>query len=165
MNSQNIEIAKVQKRFIAYLIDTVILLFPACVLFILFVKFPVLLNVMHILLNCLYYTYFISSTDQATIGQQIMSIHVASLDNTKIGATLAFDRSLSQCLLPLIMMMLYKLSHIVESNVVLHFLSSTLGVIMLMLNTAWYLTAIFSDKKQTVHDILFKTIVVSGRKI
>lgn len=164
MNNLNTKIAKVQRRFAAYLIDTAILLFPTCILFIIFERFPIILNTMHMLLNCLYYTYFISSADQATVGQQIMNIHVASLNNTKIDAALALDRGLSQCLLPLIMMILYKLSGIVESHTVLHFLSM-LEVIMLTLGTAWYLIAIFSNKKQTVHDILFKTVVVVGKKL
>ncbi|XGA08305.1 MAG: RDD family protein [Wolbachia endosymbiont of Xenopsylla cheopis] len=164
MNNLNVEVATIPRRFAAYLIDIAILLFPSCILFIVLEKFPVILNVMHMSLNCLYYTYFISSASQATIGQQIMNIYVASLDNTKIKVELALDRSLSQCFLPLIVMMLYKLSEIVENHTILHFLS-ILEVMILMLSTAWYLTAIFSNKKQTMHDILFKTVVVIGKKI
>ncbi|WP_339045547.1 RDD family protein [Candidatus Mesenet endosymbiont of Agriotes lineatus] len=164
MNDLNVEVATIQRRFAAYLIDTAILLFPSCILLIVFEKFPVIFNVIHMSLNCLYYTYFISSANQATVGQQIMNIYVANLDKTKIKVELALDRSLSQCFLPLIVMILYKLSNIVESHTILHFLS-ILEVMILMLNTAWYLAAVFSSNKQTVHDILFKTIVVVKTKI
>ncbi len=160
----NLNIATIQRRFAAYLIDVAILLFPSCIIFILFTKFPIVLNIMHMLLNCLYDTYFISSTSQATIGQQLMNIYVVSFDKTKIEVTLALDRSLSQCFLPLVTMILYKLSNIIQEHTVLYFLS-ILEIMVLMLSAIWYLTAVFSNKKQTVHDMLFKTVVVAGKRL
>ncbi len=154
------EIASVHRRFCAYLIDVVILLIPTLLIVLLLGDFPLILHLSYMCLNCSYFTFFISSKAQATPGQQLMNICTITLDNSKIGLSLAFDRSISQFFLPLLnnlIITLIKLFHTLV-NVL-----NTLEVIVVMLTFSWYLVACFSQRKQAFHDVLFDTIVV--RKI
>ncbi len=153
------EIASIQRRFCAYLIDVAILLIPSLLIVLLIGDFPLILHVSYMCINCSYFTYFISSTAQATPGQQLLNIYTKNLDNSKIGLSLAFDRSISQFFLPLLhnfVITLIKLFHTLV-NVL-----STLETIIVMLTLCWYLVACFSKKKQTYHDMLFNTVVIKG---
>ncbi|MCV3769889.1 MAG: RDD family protein, partial [Wolbachia pipientis] len=57
-------------------------------------KFSKNISIIYICINCSYFTYFISSSAQATSGQQLVNIHTMSLDGAKIGLNLAFDKFL-----------------------------------------------------------------------
>lgn len=151
------EIASIQRRFCAYLIDLAILLIPTSLIVLLLGDFPLILHLSYMCLNCSYFTYFISSKAQATPGQQLMNIYTITLDNSKIGLSLAFDRSISQFFLPML------------NNLIINFIKlfhtlvdvlNTLEVIIVMLTFSWYLVACFSQKKQTYHDMVFSTVVV-----
>lgn len=111
-------------------------------------------------INCGYFTYFISSTAQATPGQQLMNIYTITLDSSKIGLSLAFDRTISQFFLPLLNNSIITFIKLFQTSVNA---LSTLEVIIVMLTFSWYLVACFSQRKQAFHDVLFDTIVV--RKI
>ncbi|WP_343288818.1 RDD family protein [Wolbachia endosymbiont of Encarsia formosa] len=154
------EIASVHRRFCAYLIDVAILLIPTLLIVLSLGDFPLILHLSYMCINCGYFTYFISSTAQATPGQQLMNIYTITLDSSKIGLILAFDRTISQFFLPML------------NNLIINFIKlfhtlvdvlNTLEVIIVMLTFSWYLVACFSQRKQAFHDVLFDTIVV--RKI
>ncbi|CCE77091.1 MULTISPECIES: RDD family protein [Wolbachia] len=151
------EIASIQRRFCAYLIDVAILLITTLLIVLSLGDFPLILHLSYMCINCGYFTYFISSTAQATPGQQLMNIYTITLDSSKIGLSLAFDRAVSQFLLPLLNNFITTLIKLFQTlaNVL-----NTLEVIVVMLTFSWYLVACFSQKKQTFHDVLFGTVVV-----
>lgn len=151
------EIASVHRRFCAYLIDVAILLIPTLLIVLSLGDFPLILHLSYMCINCGYFTYFISSTAQATPGQQLMNIYTITLDSSKIGLSLAFDRTISQFFLPMLnnsIINFIKLFHTLVDVL------STLEVIIVMLTFSWYLVACFSQRKQAFHDVLFDTIVV-----
>ncbi|QKX02056.1 RDD family protein [Wolbachia endosymbiont of Dirofilaria (Dirofilaria) immitis] len=157
-----IEIASIQRRFCAYLLDIAILLVPTLLIVLLLKDFPLILYLLYICMNCGYFTYFISSVAQATPGQQLMNIYTISLDGSRIDLSLAFDKSISQFFLPLlnnVIVILIDFFHAQESLVNA---LNILEVIIVLLTLCWYLVACFSKNKQTYHDMLFGTIVVKG---
>ncbi|CCF78202.1 hypothetical protein wOo_05680 [Wolbachia endosymbiont of Onchocerca ochengi] len=161
MNSV-IEIASIQRRFCAYLLDVVILLIPTLLIVLLLKDFPLILYLLYICMNCSYFTYFISSATQATPGQQLMNIHTISLDGSKIDLSLAFDKSVSQFFLPLLNNIIIILIDLFQAQEALVKALNLLEVIIILLTFCWYFIACFSKKKQTCHDMLFGTIVVKG---
>ena len=151
------EIASIQRRFCAYLIDVAILLIPTSLIVLLLGDFPLILHLSYMCLNCSYFTYFISSNAQATPGQQLMNIYTITLDSSKIGLSLVFDRTISQFFLPMLNNSIITLIKLFQTLVDV---LSTLEVIIVMLTFSWYLVACFSQRKQAFHDVLFDTIVV-----
>ncbi|MGL9718034.1 MAG: RDD family protein [Wolbachia sp.] len=157
-----IEIASIQRRFCAYLIDVVILFIPTLLIVLLLEGFPLILYLSYICVNCGYFTHFISSAAQATPGQQLMNIHTASLDGSKIYLSLAFDRSISQFFLSLLNNIIVILIELFQEQDALVNAFDVLRVVIVLLILCWYLVACFSKKKQTYHDMLFGTVVVKG---
>ncbi|BET34906.1 MULTISPECIES: RDD family protein [Wolbachia] len=151
------EIASVHRRFCAYLIDVAILLIPTLLIVLSLGDFPLILHLSYMCINCGYFTYFISSTAQATPGQQLMNIYTITLDSSKIGLSLAFDRTISQFFLPMLNNSIITFIKLFQTSVNA---LSTLEVIIVMLTFSWYLVACFSQRKQAFHDVLFDTIVV-----
>ncbi|WP_265015312.1 RDD family protein [Wolbachia endosymbiont (group B) of Camptogramma bilineatum] len=151
------EIASVHRRFCAYLIDVAILLIPTLLIVLSLGDFPLILHLSYMCINCGYFTYFISSTAQATPGQQLMNIYTITLDSSKIGLSLAFDRTISQFFLPMLNNSIITFIKLFQTSVNA---LSTLEVIIVMLTFSWYLVAYFSQRKQAFHDVLFDTIVV-----
>ncbi|WP_438456446.1 RDD family protein [Wolbachia endosymbiont of Kerria lacca] len=151
------EIASVHRRFCAYLIDVAILLIPTLLIVLSLGDFPLMLHLSYMCINCGYFTYFISSTAQATPGQQLMNIYTITLDSSKIGLSLAFDRTISQFFLPMLNNSIITFIKLFQTSVNA---LSILEVIIVMLTFSWYLVACFSQRKQAFHDVLFDTIVV-----
>jgi len=151
------EIASVHRRFCAYLIDVAILLIPTLLIVLSLGDFSLILHLSYMCINCGYFTYFISSTAQATPGQQLMNIYTITLDSSKIGLSLAFDRTISQFFLPMLNNSIITFIKLFQTSVNA---LSTLEVIIVMLTFSWYLVACFSQRKQAFHDVLFDTIVV-----
>ncbi|MBS9531140.1 MULTISPECIES: RDD family protein [unclassified Wolbachia] len=151
------EIASVHRRFCAYLIDVAILLIPTLLIVLSLGDFPLILHLSYMCINCGYFTYFISSTAQATPGQQLMNIYTITLDSSKIGLSLAFDRTISQFFLPMLNNSIITFIKLFQTSVNA---LSILEVIIVMLTFSWYLVACFSQRKQAFHDVLFDTIVV-----
>lgn len=151
------EIASVHRRFCAYLIDVAILLIPTLLIVLSLGDFPLILHLSYMCINCGYFTYFISSTAQATPGQQLMNIYTITLDSSKIGLSLAFDRTISQFFLPMLNNSIITFTKLFQTSVNA---LSTLEVIIVMFTFSWYLVACFSQRKQAYHDILFGTVVV-----
>lgn len=158
------ETSSIQRRFIAYLIDVVVLLIPTLLLAILLKDFSSISYLLLTCVNCSYFTYFISSQAQATPGQLLMDVCTVNLDNSKISVNLAFDRSISQFFLPLINNMLAILIKIQDSVISIDVLS-ILKLFITLLITFWYIVACFSSKRQTFHDMIFNTVVVRKSSI
>lgn len=156
------EIATIQRRFCAYLIDAAILLIPTLLIVMLFKDFLLILNLLYICLNCSYFTYFISSKAQATPGQQLMNIYTMKVYNSKIDLRLAFDRSISQFFLFLLSNIIIVIIEFFQEEDILISILSILKVSIMLLTIYWYLIACSSIKKQTFHDMLFDTVVVKG---
>ncbi|WP_341811872.1 RDD family protein [Wolbachia endosymbiont (group A) of Conops quadrifasciatus] len=156
------EIASIQRRFCAYLIDVAILLIPTSLIRLLLKNFPLISHLSYMYVDCSYFTYFISSKAQATPGQQSMNIHTISLDGSKIDLSLAFDRSISQFFLFLLRNIIAILIELFQEQNALVNALIVLGAIIMLLTLYWYLVACFSKKKQTYHDILFNTVVIKG---
>lgn len=153
------EIASIQRRFCAYLIDVAILLIPTLLIILLLEDSPLILHLSYMFVNCSYFTYFISSKAQATPGQQLMNIYAINLDDSKIDLNLAFDRSTSQFFLPLLNSIVVVLTEFLQGQ---SECLNALKVIIVLLTFCWYLVACFSKKKQTYHDMLFNTVVIKG---
>ncbi|QOD38851.1 RDD family protein [Candidatus Wolbachia massiliensis] len=156
------EIASIQRRFCAYLIDVAILLIPTLLIILLLESFPLILHLSYMCVNCGYFTYFISSKTQATPGQQLMNIHTINLDNFKIDMSLAFNRSISQFFLPLLNSIIIILGEFFQDQDLLIITFNMLKVIIVLLTICWYFMAYLSEKRQTYHDMLFGTVVVKG---
>ncbi len=156
------EIASIQRRFCAYLVDVAILLIPTLLIILLLEDSPLILHLSYMCVICSYFTYFISSKAQATPGQQLLNIYTINLDNSKIDLNLAFDRSTSQFFLPLLNSVAVILTEFLQDQEVLMNVLSALKVIIVLLTLCWYLVACFSKKKQTYHDMLFNTVVIKG---
>ncbi|MDN5248374.1 MAG: RDD family protein [Wolbachia endosymbiont of Tyrophagus putrescentiae] len=152
-----VEIASIQRRFCAYLIDVIILLIPTLLLTVLLQNFPLGLYLAYMCVSCSYFAYFTSANNQATPGQQLIGIRTINIDNHKISIHLAFDRSISQYFLPLLNKIQVILISLFED------FSDTFAILQMLitlLTICWYLVACFSKKKQTFHDMLFNTVVV-----
>lgn len=153
-------IASIKRRFFAYLIDIIILLIPTLFITISLKDFPLILHLSYMCVNCCYYTYFISSEAQATLGQKLMNIRTINMNNSKISLNLAFDRSISQFFLPSLNNVVISLIDFYKEHDTLLVFLTTLKLSILLLTLCWYLVAFLSHKKQTFHDILFNTIVI-----
>jgi uncharacterized RDD family membrane protein YckC len=114
------------RRFLAVVLDGMILLIPAAVLG------SILPFVGGLLAWFLYAPFFESSVLKATIGKKLMGIQVVDAAGARITFRAAMIRSLVKLL-----------------SCALSFLP--------------YLTALFTEKKQAVHDMLAETEVVYGR--
>ena len=63
-------------RFVALLIDSLIMMVVSGILLLAFKDSDVLRNILNILINTVYYAYMESSVQQATIGKQLMNLKV-----------------------------------------------------------------------------------------
>lgn len=148
---QNLQLADGGKRFIAFLIDAIILGVVSAILFGILGTLgfmgasnaetsdsagimaamagaTVLVQLVLIVLQVAYFTYFESSDRQATIGKSAMGLIVADENGNRLDITKALIRNIMR---------------IVSSFICL------IG----------YLMAFFTEKKQTLHDIVAKTNV------
>ncbi len=167
------EISSIHRRLCAYIIDSMIiisLLSPLYVIINIFSdKYQLfIVYLFYIFTHCSYFTYFISSNAQATPGQKLMNIYTINLDHSKIDLNLAFDRTISQYFLPTLHHITLALIKSLETDI---FNGNMLIIIIYMLylstfllNFLWHLMACFSKRKQTFHDMLFKTVVVVAEK-
>lgn len=156
------EISSIQRRFFAYLIDSMILFIPAIVIAFLLINFPLILHLSYLCLNCSYFTYFISTDAQATPGQRLMNICTVKIDYSKIDLNLAFDRSISQFFLTSLNSLVVNLISFFGAQGVLASILNILAVSIVLLTFSWYFVACLSKKKQTFHDMLFDTVVVKS---
>lgn len=113
------------KRFMAIIIDWFILLSISIVVN----RFIFLGWIISLLINCIYYTFFLASVARATPGKYLMKISVMTISGERLTNKAAFIR----------------------------YLSSIASAALLCFG---YVLALFTEKKQTLHDLLAGTIVV-----
>lgn len=151
------KIAPISLRVYAYLIDLVIVwTMQIC----LESAAPNLPRIFFLIPGILYFTILITSKWQATVGQRLLSVYVVSKKNKKISFTLAMDRYLSQMFFPLLGVIASSFLHQHEG---LEWLWLLLMAIMAC-SFYWYLVAFKNPENQTMHDYIFRTIVVLGRR-
>ena len=162
MNESSIKIAPILKRVLASIIDHVILSIFNYPIALLLSETTIIPFSINMAISCYYYTYFLSTKDQASIGQKILKIHTKRCDNKKISTSLAFDRTLSEFLCPTIFMISIQIINMnIENNLIIS-LTFLITIFALILSVYWYAIALFSNKNQTLHDIIFNTIVVEN---
>lgn len=79
-------------RFVAALIDALLLMVVSGVLLLLFKNADVLRSIISILINAFYYVYMESSVQQATIGKQLMNLKVTDEQYQRITVDRAIIR-------------------------------------------------------------------------
>ncbi|KJV69133.1 RDD family protein [Candidatus Neoehrlichia procyonis] len=156
-------LATIPQRIFANVIDSTILLIFIFPFSLISLDLPCIFLLYSITVNCSYYTYFLSSSTQATLGQKLLNIHTAKCNNNKIDTQTAFDRTLSEFLCPIIIMILTQIVNIAHKSSFIVITALFAQIVILVMYVYWYSIAIFSQKRQTFHDILFDTIVVTGK--
>ncbi|AHX04947.1 RDD family protein [Ehrlichia japonica] len=164
MSTKRVKIATILKRVLASIIDHVILSLLNYPIVLLTNNITIIPFIFNILSSCYYYTYFLSSKAQASIGQKIFNIYTIRCDHKKIDTWFAFDRSLSEFLCPTILMISIQAVNMNINNSFITSIISLITMLTLIASACWYLIALFSQKHQTFHDIIFNTIVVENKQ-
>ncbi|WDM85110.1 RDD family protein [Ehrlichia sp. JZT12] len=162
MNTNEVKIASILRRVLASIIDHAIISLFYYPIVLLFSETTAILFSINIAISCYYYTYFLSSKNQASIGQKIFNIYTIRCDHKKIDRLLAFDRTLSEFLCPTIFMLSIEIINTNLENSLITNMTFLITIFTLILSVYWYLIALFSDKNQTLHDIIFNTIVIEN---
>ncbi|MGN7679067.1 MAG: RDD family protein [Anaplasma sp.] len=137
--------------FFAYFVSSIIFQGHECALFLLFCA-----------AMCCYHTYLPISPLGASLGQKIVGIHVATRCAQKsLGVTLAFDRTMSQLLCPTVSVSLMRAIGKIEGDALILSILFLLQVVVLFLWFFWYMVALFRKHRQTFHDIVYDTVVLS----
>lgn len=139
------------QRFLAYLLDGLILVTLVFPLGLLFDEGSAGLVISGIAIQLYYYTLGHSSEWQATPGKHIMQIYVTDLAGNRLGKRQALERALAQMLpsLPL-------LSSLNEE---------TAKMLVIWASMVWFMPIFFTTLRTGVHDILCQTRVVTGQPI
>ncbi len=124
--TQELIIAKVGTRFLAMIIDALILLVPA-----IFIGLVIPLAG-GIVLTFLYKAIFEASVLQATPGKRVMNLIVTDIDGKRISVSASFIR----CAVSIVSGIMLCIGHII---------------------------AFFTQKNQTVHDLIANTMVLKGK--
>ncbi|AGR79222.1 RDD family protein [Anaplasma phagocytophilum] len=107
---------------------------------------------------CCYYVYSIPS-----LGQKIMNICPVLRCGRPINPLIAFDRIALQFLCPAIAMLLLQIISIADPGGTVVATVLLLHSSVVLLWAYWYVSAVFSSQKQTLHDSLCGTIVIVKR--
>jgi uncharacterized RDD family membrane protein YckC len=136
------------KRFIARILDELILLTVLYPCIILFGQSPITI-VLLFAVPIAYHALCHASKQQATAGEVIMQLYVTAVDGAPLSRNKAWERSLAYFMptFPAFM-------SLGEQN------STTLFA---FLATVWFAPIILSDRARGVHDLLCGTKVVAGR--
>ncbi len=126
MDHLTITYSSLGRRFVAVLLDALILMIPCAI------AARILPVVGGVIIAFLYTPVFEASAAQATIGKQLMGIQVSDLNGRRISFRAAVVRFFMK------------------------FVSSVLFFL-------GYLIAVFTAKKQTLHDLVADTVVIYGR--
>ncbi len=155
------ECASIFKRMLAYLIDNFI-----CSSIVIYIYIMISVDkpnyaIMHfvILVPVIYFTLMHSSSWQATIGQKILRIRLISLrGDGKISGWLAFDRTISQFLMPVASIALFLFTR--DFGFPIEPVEVIVNIFRIVV-LYWYAVALFNKENETVHDLIFKTRVVN----
>lgn len=136
-------------RFLAVLIDTIIL-FPANMLIAaLFYDHPFIAVLTNLLVSGFYVAYFLNGNWQATPGKRIVGVYVVNDDGSPLTQRQAIERYLAY-----IMPSLPLYSSLDPGSV---------HLLMLWLMLVWFLPIILTKQKTGMHDLLCHTRVLMGR--
>ncbi|MGN7618628.1 MAG: RDD family protein [Ehrlichia sp.] len=83
MNTNNVKIASIPKRVLANIIDHIILSLLNYPVALLLSETTVIQFSINMAITCYYYTHFLSTKDQASIGQKILNIYTIRCDKKK----------------------------------------------------------------------------------
>lgn len=156
-------IASLPRRMLAYLIDVVVISAVFLPFLLLVHRESALSFVFFILVTCAYHTYM-TYKYTATMGQKLFRIRVVHCSDQSLNkATVAFDRALLQFLCPTLSALLSKAVTTFNTGVPLLSAILALHVLVVCFWACWYVTAAFVPQKQTIHDLLCNTIVVTER--
>ncbi len=137
------------ERFLAYLIDAIILLVPSMLLVGLMGAVSSV-TLASFLINLVYYTYFTASHWQATPGKRLLGIYVARADRQPLSQRDALERFLAFILptLPLYTSLLAE---------------NTAPMIVVWLSVVWFSPILFTVERMGLHDRLCNTRVMMGK--
>ncbi|MGN7661438.1 MAG: RDD family protein [Anaplasma sp.] len=160
---ENFTLASIPKRTLASAIDlSLIASFAYFVSSVIFHGHECALFLIFCTATCCYHTYLPVSSLGASLGQKIVGIHVAMRCTQKgIGVVLAFDRTMSQLLCPTVSVSLMRAIGKIEGDVLILSILFFLQVVVLFLWFFWYMVALFRKHRQTFHDIVYDTVVLS----
>lgn len=148
---QKLTYANRVERFVAYVIDSMLLMLPLVVLSNLGGPGSALLVVGIFASDLVYHTIFTASTWQATPGQRIMNMYVARLDGKTLTERDALERFLA-----------YQMPRL---PMYLSIASMELrAVVITWLVLAWFGPILWRPDRRGVHDVICNTIVASGKR-
>ena len=154
-------IASLPRRVLVYLVDKAIISVIFAPIFILVHKDSMLSFMSFMVVTCAYHTC-LTYKYTATIGQRLFRVRVVSCKNQHVNnALVAFDRVLLQFLCPTLSTLLSGAVTTLSPGVPLLSAVLTLHVLVIFFWACWYLTAAFVPQKQTIHDWLCGTVVVT----
>lgn len=154
-------IAGLPRRISAYLVDKAIISAVFLPIFILVHKNGPLSFISLMVITCAYHTY-LTHKYTVTVGQRLFKVRVISCKEHPVNyALVAFDRVLLQFLCPTMSTLLSRAVTTLSPGIPLLSAVFTLHVLVIFFWACWYLTAVFVPQKQTIHDWLCGTIVVT----
>jgi uncharacterized RDD family membrane protein YckC len=138
------------ERFLAYLLDTIILVAPKYLILGAFGSESGVGLLLAFAIDAVYATWFVGSHWQATPGQRLLTLHIVRTDGRKLNYTAAFERYLAYLLpsLPL------------YSSFLPPDFARTLAGLLIM---GWFAPILFTAERTGIHDMLCGTRVVTGR--
>ncbi len=137
------------ERFLAYLIDAILLLVPV-ILIVDVMGMAHVVILMSFLISLTYYTYFTASRWQATPGKRLLGLHVAHADGRAMGVRDALERYLAFVLPSLPLNASFIPENIAQS-------------LVLGLSVLWFSPILFTEERIGLHDRLCGTRVLAGR--
>ncbi|WP_410519525.1 RDD family protein [Candidatus Anaplasma sp. TIGMIC] len=116
------------------------------------------------IVTCSYHSVFFVRYRCASLGQSIMRIQTVTLHGHAVGLREVFDRTVLQFLCPAIFMLLMHIINIATP-------SGPVLVLLLVSHTCvvcfwayWYALAVFTPRKQALHDLICGTIVTVKKR-
>ena len=138
------------ERLLAYLIDVFILLVSTILIAATFNGSATAVIITFFCCLVTYYTYFTSSTWQATPGKRLMNIYVARTDHKSLNQSDALERFLA-----LILPILPLFTSFIPENVT--------PLLVFWLTIFWFAPILFTNERIGYHDRLCKTRVLVGK--
>tara|TARA_B100000989_G_scaffold296171_1_gene278830 strand:- start:1338 stop:1799 length:462 start_codon:yes stop_codon:yes gene_type:complete len=137
-------------RFMAVVLDTLILYPLAAILAGVMGGATLLSAIALLLLQGFYYALFLSGPWQATPGKRLLKLYVVFEDGSKLNAEAGFARFLA-----------YSMPGMPMYATVLD--TDTVFMLVLWLCFAWFLPITFTQQRTGMHDLLCRTRVINGK--
>ena len=171
MTYSNNNYAGINKRFVAILVDAIILTF---VYFIVLGKAPTTWDdskygmylILTSIIHCIYFAGLESSRFQGTLGKKILGIIVTDTNGNKISLLQATGRYFAKAFFFIIWIIAFVIGAMGSSTgnkeSPYFVIAGLLFIVGLILGVIGYLMAGFTPQKQALHDILSRCLVVNG---